>query len=405
MSAITPPETLPMASPLVLCLAGSGFRAAAFHLGAIRRLNELGMLASLKAMHAVAGGSLVQGMLAAHWLTLDEDDLGRIIALDQTIIEPIAKFIRRKLKLHAAIATRVRPKNWSKLLLDQFTPTDRLVEIIDRRLLQKRLLADLIETGVQFCWHATNLRTGGRWDFAADQMGESLLGNRPTGRTLLAEAVVASMVDPTELPPLVIRSRVDQMIGGDHQPITDKLRKAAQLTDGSLQDPLAIDTAIGSPGTLVVCDGGSMIYPTPGYSDWIGERMMRSLAIQRQRSVEVRRRWLVEAIRSGRIEGTYIGLAAHHADYGLPDSIGYSTKTTERLWKMPAGMNTLSSEEVELLSNHGYTIADAAVKRLLPERIRVATPLRIPHAAGDMEQASFTHPLPAPTSEPPGQAA
>jgi NTE family protein len=401
MSALSPPEGLPAAGPLVICLAGSGFRAAAFHLGAIRRLNELGMLATTQVMHAVAGGSLVQGMLAAHWESLDEDDHGRIITLDDTILEPIRRFVRRKLRLHAALASRVRPQNWTKLLLDQFTPTDRLVEIVDRRLLGRAMLADLVRTGVQFHWHATNLRTGGRWDFSAEQMGETLLGHRPPGRTSLAEAVVASMVDPTEFPPLVIRSRQDQMIGGDHEPITNKLRKSAQLTDGSLQDPLAIDTAIGSPGTLVVCDGGSMIFPTPGYSDWVGERMIRSLAIQRQRSVEVRRRWLVEAIRSGRVAGTYIGLAAHHADYGLPDSIGYSTRTADRLWKMPAGMNPLNSEEVELLSNHGYTIADAAVKRLLPEQIRVAAPLRIPHAAGDMEQASFTHPLPSP----PGQAA
>ncbi|MBY0587480.1 hypothetical protein K2X85_09905 [bacterium] len=389
------------AAPLVLCLAGSGFRAVAFHLGAIRRLNELGLLATLSSMHAVAGGSLLQGVLAAHWNDLDEDPQGRLIALEQTILEPIALFLRRRLKLHAVLASRVRPKNWTKLLLDQFTPTDRLVEILDRRLLRRRLLADLVETEVRFCWHATNLRSGGRWDFACDGMGEAMLGTRPPGKTLLAEAVVASMLDPTEFPPLVIRSRVDQMVGGEHEPVTDKLRKSAPLTDGSLQDPLAIDTAIGLPGTLVVCDGGSMISPTPGYSDWIGERMIRALTIQRQRSVEVRRRWLVEAIRSGRLEGTYIGLAAHHADYGLRDSIGFSNKTAERLWKMHAGILPLSKEETELLMNHGYTIADAAVRRLLPGHIRVAAPIRIPYPAGDMEQAMML----GPSEIPPGQAA
>lgn len=386
-------------TPLVVCLAGSGFRATVFHLGAARRLNELGLLSTLSAMHAVAGGSLLQGVLAAHWNLLDQDPLGRILSLEQTILDPIARFMRRRLNLHASLASRARPRNWTKLLLDQFTPTDRLVEIIDRRLVKSRLLNELASLPVRFHWHATNLRTGGRWDFAADQIGEATLGTRPPGKTSVAEAVVASFVDPIELPPLEIRSRKDEMIGGDNEPLTDKLRRCALLTDGSLQDPLAIDTAIGAVGTLVVCDGGSMIYPSPSYADWVGERMIRSLAIQRQRSVEVRRRWLVEAIRSGRIEGTYIGLAAHHSDYGLPDSIGLSRKNAERLWRMPAGISPLSREEMELLSNHGYTIADAAVRRLLPNRVRIAAPIRIPYPVGDMEQATFLHPLPAPSTE------
>jgi NTE family protein len=47
-----------------LCLSGGGYRAALFHLGAVRRLNELGILARLKTISSVSGGSIVSAHLA-----------------------------------------------------------------------------------------------------------------------------------------------------------------------------------------------------------------------------------------------------------------------------------------------------------------------------------------------------
>src|SRR5882672_9715999 len=50
---------------LALCLSGGGFRAALFHLGALRRLNELGILGRVDLVCSVSGGSI----LAAHLAT------------------------------------------------------------------------------------------------------------------------------------------------------------------------------------------------------------------------------------------------------------------------------------------------------------------------------------------------
>src|SRR6185503_7505121 len=47
-----------------LWLAGGGFRAALFHLGALTRLNELGLLARTGTVGAVSGGSIVAALLA-----------------------------------------------------------------------------------------------------------------------------------------------------------------------------------------------------------------------------------------------------------------------------------------------------------------------------------------------------
>src|SRR6201999_4643720 len=47
-----------------LWLSGSGYRAALFHLGALTRLNELGLLGQIETVAAVSGGRLVAAVLA-----------------------------------------------------------------------------------------------------------------------------------------------------------------------------------------------------------------------------------------------------------------------------------------------------------------------------------------------------
>lgn len=48
-----------------LALSGGGFRATLFHLGAIRRLHELGILPNVTTISSVSGGSILNGFLAS----------------------------------------------------------------------------------------------------------------------------------------------------------------------------------------------------------------------------------------------------------------------------------------------------------------------------------------------------
>jgi len=50
-----------------LALSGGGFRAAAFHLGVFRKLDELGLLAKIDLLTCVSGGSIAGGFLALNW--------------------------------------------------------------------------------------------------------------------------------------------------------------------------------------------------------------------------------------------------------------------------------------------------------------------------------------------------
>src|SRR5688572_12168094 len=53
-----------------LALSGGGYRAMLFHLGAVARLNELGLLVRLDRISSVSGGSLLAGRLAVCWKEL-----------------------------------------------------------------------------------------------------------------------------------------------------------------------------------------------------------------------------------------------------------------------------------------------------------------------------------------------
>jgi len=43
---------------IAICLSGGGFRSAIFHLGAFRRLHELGILREIRLLSSVSGGSI-----------------------------------------------------------------------------------------------------------------------------------------------------------------------------------------------------------------------------------------------------------------------------------------------------------------------------------------------------------
>src|SRR5262245_5663338 len=60
--------------PFGLALSGGGFRAAAFHLGVLKRLRELGLLAQVDVMSTVSGGSIA-GAYWVYWQALKGDTL------------------------------------------------------------------------------------------------------------------------------------------------------------------------------------------------------------------------------------------------------------------------------------------------------------------------------------------
>src|SRR5689334_14802523 len=83
-----------------LSLSGGGFRATLFHLGAIRRLNEFGILAKLTTVASVSGGSILNGFLASR---LAAPLTGGIADYQTLVSDPVRQFCSRDLRRWLAL--------------------------------------------------------------------------------------------------------------------------------------------------------------------------------------------------------------------------------------------------------------------------------------------------------------
>src|SRR5260370_27834254 len=106
--------------PAALCLSGGGFRATLFHLGVLKRLNELGLLARFAAITSVSGGSIVNGFLAAHWPKLTLVD-GVFTNFDSVIGQPVESFCARDLRTPLLLGVRLNPVHVGTLFRDGFS--------------------------------------------------------------------------------------------------------------------------------------------------------------------------------------------------------------------------------------------------------------------------------------------
>src|SRR4029077_16907184 len=88
-----------------LCLSGGGFRATLFHMGALRRLNELGVLSKLDTISSVSGGSITAAALATALAG------GGPLDWDRGVAAPLRAFTARDRRT-AAVFARLLPWNW-----------------------------------------------------------------------------------------------------------------------------------------------------------------------------------------------------------------------------------------------------------------------------------------------------
>src|SRR5438876_9801707 len=102
---MTPGADAEARSRVGLCLSGGGFRATLFHLGALRRLNELGVISKLDAISSVSGGSITAAALATALAA------GAPLDWDRGVVAPLRAFTSRDRRT-AAVFARLLPWNW-----------------------------------------------------------------------------------------------------------------------------------------------------------------------------------------------------------------------------------------------------------------------------------------------------
>src|SRR5262245_61898966 len=198
-----------------LALSGGGFRAAAFHLGVLRRLKALNLLDKLDLLSCVSGGSIAGGTLAVNWG-------------DPTCLDKLETYLRTR---SVAVASVVGG------LLDPFeSRLEKLAGSYDRDLFQNRMLSSL-RGGPRIYFNSTNLASGNMFFFVAgggdkEELGEWELGVVEAPDFPISHAVAASSAFPPVFPPLRLSTSI-YTPGAEVEYVT--------LTDGGVYDNMGVN--------------------------------------------------------------------------------------------------------------------------------------------------------------------
>lgn len=354
-------------SGMALCLSGGGFRATLFHLGALRRLNEIGLLAKVDTITAVSGGSIVAAFLATGlpWpLTGPVSD----DAWERGIAAPLRAFAGKNLRTSALLRGLLLPP-WE---------TDQAVRAMMRAYGAALAEAPLASLPVhpRFVFCATDLYGGVNFVFERARIGDYRLGYRaPPDDWGIGRAVAASACFPPFFNPLRLDLPPSGFKGGQgHLPPGTDVR----LSDGGLYDNLGLEPVWKSHETILVSDGGA-VFGSLGDSGLLA-RLSRYVDVIDYQGVAVRKRWLISNFVSHAMYGAYWGIGSATADYahggaGYPQDLVKSTIAPVR-----TDLDAFSSDEADVLENHGYTLTDAAVATHLSLLVPPETPSpRIPH--------------------------
>jgi NTE family protein len=350
-----------------LCLSGGGFRASLFHLGALRRLNELGVLGKLRTVSSVSGGSII----AAHLATRVQWPINGVIPdFEERIARPFREFTSRDM----------RTKPILKGLLPFVTAVDSLVDMYEKHLTPLRL--NQLPVSPRFVLCSTDMSYGCNWIFDRDQMGDYQVGYvRPVPDSWsLARAVAASSCFPPVFNPLDPDIPPEAFKGGRAAPgeQRDACIRKLRLTDGGNYDNMGLEPVWKDHEVVLVSDGGAA-FDFSGDSNFV-QRLLRYTAIVDRQAHALRKRWLISSFISGAMNGAYWGISSSTESYGL--AAGYSAEIAEDLiGEMRTDLDAFSEGEAAVLENHGYVLADAAMKKHASEVITPDTPLQPPHPA------------------------
>jgi NTE family protein len=347
-----------------LCLSGGGYRAALFHLGAVRRLDELGILAALTTISGVSGGSILANLLADPRLEVPPDG-GSVGGLDELVAQPLRQLASRNIRTSALLA-KARPRSWA-------TPDAAI-----------RALADELVTAVPW-WSAplgerapgpphvitgaTEIGYGVDWVFEDPSAGRlgGRVGDYRTGYAAAppdlrrADVVAASCAFPPFFSPMVLDGEAMHLTGGRRgaESVEDRrsILRRIRLTDGGVYDNLALEPVWKSHATVLVSDGGS-VFRARTERTVIG-RTQRILDIATSGGQSVRSRWL------------HAGFARHvmvGASWALDTVVdgGYPPDVTALISAVRTDLDAFTVQEQQVLERQGYLVADAQIRAHAP---------------------------------------
>jgi NTE family protein len=343
-----------------LCLSGGGYRAMLFHTGVLRRLNELGFLPQLKRISSVSGGSIVAGLLAMKWDSLDFSS-GVSPNFDEEIVQPIMGIASHTIDIWAGLKGILWFGSISKYVAKYYA---------------KYLFGDFLLSGITkknpdtapfFIFNSTSVQSGVLWRFTRDYMWDYRVGKVSKQTVPLSVAVAASSAFPPFLSPLTLRFKVedfDENTGTDMQ--EDRYRERVVLTDGGVYDNLGLETVWKNFETVLVSDagGGFAVQDKPRHN-WFSHAYRTLTTIDNQvRSL--RKRQVVDSYKAELRHGSYWSIHSDmNNDYQVPGMLPCALADTQKLASISTALRSLDLTTQKRLINWGYAIADSAMRKFV----------------------------------------
>jgi NTE family protein len=360
---------------IALALSGGGFRATLFHLGALRRMNELGLLGTIDSVTSVSGGSVMAACLAKSIMTAGPGAPIDFAAMASVVYDLTSCNLRRRVFID-----RLKPTHWATSLAE-LVAMELASRVTDKSLAELPAKPDFL-----FC--ATDMAFGVNWIYARDIAGDFQAGYRRTGleRIPIAYATAASACFPPLFRPIDPLVSADEFHGGRARgPAADACRKRLRLSDGGVYDNMALEPVWKRAATLLVSDAGGP-FEFAADRGTIGD-LLRYPDIMGNQARGLRKRWLIESFTWGigpgglpGLGGTYWGTVSYRAKYDPSDTLGYSQEIATLIANIRTDFDRFSPAERAILENHGYLMADIALSVHVPALYGSAPPaLMVPY--------------------------
>lgn len=361
-----------------LCLSGGGYRAALFHLGGLRRLNELGILSKVDTFTSVSGGSIMLAQLATHRAALSDawPSPGHAVPrFDEGVAEPMRSFAQTDIRTRSTLRA-FHPANWR----NQNAGVDALAEHYARGPAPGRL-SDIPDRP-RFVFCATDLLFRTQWvfDTGRRRVGSDRAGYAPLSDWWsVARAVAASSCLSPVYKPMRLGELASELAPGDYrEPDRDRIVREIELTDGGMHDNLGLEPVWRDHSEVLVSDAAPSLTAVPPFGAvW---RSLRLVVALLEQATDVRKRWLISSFRERELEGAYWGIASLPSSYPPPrdgeraiESYG-DDLVSEHISQVRIDLDVFSDAEIGVLENHGYLMTEIAVRRHAPHLVAAHSP-------------------------------
>jgi NTE family protein len=338
---------------MALCLSGGGYRAMLFHVGALWRLNDAGLLPKIERISSVSGGSITAGVLGLKWSTLAFNAAGVAQRFQDDVVDPIRRLANKTIDATAIIGGILLPGSIG----------DKVSEEYRKYLFADATLQELPDRP-RFVINATNVQSGALWRFMKPYMRDYRVGEVKNPTVPLATAVAASAAFPPVLSPVTLDLEASDFVPASGQDLQcEPFTTDVVLTDGGVYDNLGLETAWKRYTTIFVSDGGGkMEAEAEPKHDW-ARHSYRILNLVDNQVRSLRKRQVIESFKSHQRQGAYWGIRTNIVDYQLADALDCPFARTMALAQIPTRLKRLEPELQERLINWGYAVCDAALRK------------------------------------------